>query len=122
MSFLSPWRDWPTERDAQPADERHKQLIERVAQRLVELRLGMPAVFILEATLPLSFVASQAMLVFEPIIQSVFNIADYREFQQMMEDRTNIERLMTRIEQLEEQRGAADKADRESSKPDSDET
>ncbi len=119
MSFLTPWRDWPTERDAQPAAERHEQLIERVAQRLVELRLGMPAVFVLEATLPLSFVASQAMIVFEPIIQSVFNIADYREFQQMMEDRSNIERLMTRIEQLEEQRGARGKSDSEERQPQS---
>ncbi len=82
----------------------------------------MPAVFVLEATLPLSFVASQALIVFEPIIQSVFNIADYRKFQQMMEDRTNIERLMTRIEQLEEQRGTADESDSEGCKPHSGET
>ena len=107
MSFLRPWSVYPVEETDDSAGKEHEQLIERVAQRLVELRMATPAVFMLESTLPLSFVASQAMIVFEPIVQCIFNIAEYRQFQQMMEDRANIDRLMNRIEELEDQRCSA---------------
>ena len=106
MSFLRPWSALPTEEPTEHAGTPHEQLIERVAQRLVELRMGIPAVFMLEATRPLSFVASQALIVFEPIVGAIFNIAEYRQFQQMMEDRANIDRLMNRIEELEDHRPA----------------
>lgn len=103
---MRPWSAFPTEETTEQAGSPHEQLIERVAQRLVELRMGAPALFMLEATRPLSFVASQAMIVFEPIVGAIFNVAEYRQFQQMMEDRANIDRLMNRIEELEDRRAA----------------
>jgi hypothetical protein len=104
LTFFRPWSALPSEETDDEAGRDHAQLIERVAQRLVALRMGVPALFMLEATRPLSFVASQAMIVFEPIVGAIFNVAEYRQFQRLMEDRGNIERLMNRIEELEDQR------------------
>ena len=80
-------------------------LLERVARELAERRLATPAMFVLEATLPLSFVASQALIVIEPIVQSILDLKDYERFQQLMEDREKVRTLIDRLEELEEQRG-----------------
>jgi hypothetical protein len=80
-------------------------LLERVARELAERRLATPAMFLLEATLPLSFVASQALIVIEPIVQSILDLKDYERFQQLMEDREKVRTLIDRLEELEEQRG-----------------
>ncbi len=81
----------------------YTDLIERIATRVVEWRMSVPAIVILESGKPLSFVASQVMVFFEPIVQSLFSFRDYRAFYEMLEDRENVERLIQAIERKEEE-------------------
>jgi hypothetical protein len=80
----------------------YRDLIEKVAKKVVEWRLSVPAIVVLESAKPLSFVASQVMVFFEPIVQSLFNIKDYERFYEMLEDRRNLELLIQEIERQED--------------------
>ncbi len=85
----------------------HLELMERVAKGLVDRGLAPPAIFVLEAMKPLSFVASQGLVVLEPFVQSLLSIPDYTAFRELLEDRRNVERLLQRIEALEDERAQA---------------
>ena len=82
----------------------YKDLIEKVAKKVVEWRLAVPAIVVLESAKPLSFVASQVLVFFEPIVQSLLSIKDYERFYEMLEDRRNIELLIQEIERQEDLR------------------
>lgn len=84
--------------------ERKQALIEKLAQEIVDRRLAVPAIMLLETVKPLSFLGSQALIFIEPIVQSIFSFKSYREFTLMMENRENIELLMQEIEQRDRDR------------------
>lgn len=73
-------------------------LLDRLAARLVELRLETPAILAIESSRPLSLVAGQAMVFFEPIVQSLFRLPDYRRFASLVERRECLGALVDRIE------------------------
>ncbi|MFQ6008563.1 MAG: hypothetical protein ACE5K8_06370, partial [Candidatus Zixiibacteriota bacterium] len=50
---------------------------------------------------PLNFIGSQAMVFFEPIVQSLFNFKDYDTFRSALEKRESIEILLLKIEELD---------------------
>ena len=74
------------------------ELLDRLAARVVELHLEVPAILALESGRPLSLVAGQAMLFFEPLVLSLFNLTDYRRYAALVERRESIEDLILRIE------------------------
>ena len=76
-----------------------RALLERLAQRVVELRLETPAILTLEGARPLSLVAGQAMLFFEPFAQALFHFADYRRVAALVERREVLEALTRMIEE-----------------------
>jgi hypothetical protein len=78
--------------------ESDEALLERLAARVVELRLEVPAILTLESARPLSVVAGQAMLFFEPLVQSLFSFSDYRRYAAIIQRRESIEDLIRRIE------------------------
>ena len=82
----------------------YDDIIERIAERVVNMRLGIVAVVLLESTKPLSFIASQVLVFFEPIVRTLFNPKDYTRFYEMLEDRNNIEKLIQRIEVKENEK------------------
>ncbi len=79
-------------------------LLERVAARVVELHLEVPAVLTLESVQPLSFVAGQAMLFFQPLVQALLRFDDYRRFAALLERRDSLELLTSLIERRAEAR------------------
>jgi hypothetical protein len=81
-----------------------EDLLDRLARKIVDRGLSAPAVIFLESTKPLNFVGCQALNFLEPLVQSVFGIKSYTEFTQLMENRSNIEKLILKIEELEEER------------------
>jgi hypothetical protein len=83
--------------------ERQEELLEKVAHRVVDMRVSAMAIFLLESTKPLSFLGSQAMVFFEPIIQPIFNFKDYKTVTEMIENRDNVEHLIRRIEMLQDE-------------------
>ncbi len=80
---------------------RERKVLERLAHEIARRQMCAPAIFLLETAKPLSFVASQALLGFEPIIQSILDIKDYKVFVAALEDRENIEWLIQRLEALD---------------------
>lgn len=93
-----------------PAENPYQDLIERIAKRVVAWRLTVPAIVILESSKPLSFLGSQILVFFEPIVQSLFDFKEYRRFYEMIEDRQNIELLIQEIEKQEERFQEEEKA------------
>ena len=91
-------------------------LIDRLAARVVELRLEVPAILSLETGRPLSLLAGQAMVFFEPLVAALFRLSDYRRIARLVERRDAIERLLRAIERhadaAHEQRRAAKAAKR----------
>jgi len=75
-----------------------RDLIERLARRVVELHMEVPAVLAIETGRPLSLLASQTLLFFEPIVQSIFSVSAYRRIAQLIERREALEALTVAIE------------------------
>ena len=73
-------------------------LLDRLAARIAELRLETPAILALETARPLSLVAGQAMVFFEPIVQALFRLPDYRRWAELVERRECLGVLVERIE------------------------
>ena len=73
-------------------------LLDRLASRVVELRMDVPAILALESGRPLTFLASQAMIFFEPIARALFRLPDYRRLVALVERRETVERLTAKIE------------------------
>jgi len=88
-------------------------LLERVADRVVALRLEVPAILTLESARPISVLAGQAMVFFEPMVQALFRLTDYRRFASLAERREALEALTRMIEARAE---AAQRARREASR------
>jgi hypothetical protein len=84
--------------DAPSLSAADQALIERVATRVVELHMSVPAILTLETAKPLSVIASQALIFFEPMIQSLFRFTDYQRVTALLERRDAIEALILRIE------------------------
>ena len=90
---------------ATPADvltEKDRALLERLAAKVVEWRMEVPAILTLESCRPLSLVAGQAMLFFEPLAQAVLRLPDYRDFARLVERRDALEALTVMIESAAE--------------------
>jgi hypothetical protein len=88
-------------------------VLERVAARVVELRLEVPAILTLESVRPLSLVASQAMIFFQPLVQALLRFGDYRRFAALAERRDALETLTAMIERRAADGAAARRAARE---------
>ena len=87
----------PPRADALTAED--EALLDRLATRVVELRMEIPAILTLESGRPLTFLASQAMVFFEPIARALFRLPDYRRLAALVERREIVERLVTKIEE-----------------------
>lgn len=83
---------------------RRDQLIEEMAEKVVARRLETMAVFLLESHRPLSFVASQSLLVSAPLLGAFFGFDRINEWAKLLADRENLDRLIDRIERLAQER------------------
>ena len=86
--------------------QEQREIMDRLAGKIVERRLAAPAILFLESIKPLSFLGNQALIFFQPIVQSIFNFKSYDEIAGILEDRENLEYLLTKIEALEGQQAA----------------
>jgi hypothetical protein len=78
--------------------ERRDELIGKIARAIVERSLTAPAIFFLESTKPLSFIGSQVMVFFDPLVRSIFNLRAYNDVRLALEERENVELLLAAIE------------------------
>lgn len=82
--------------------DRRGQLTEELAQALHRRGLGTPAIALLEAHKPLSFVASQALLALSPLIAVVAGRFPIEDYAGLLEDSSNVDRVISRLEELED--------------------
>jgi hypothetical protein len=82
-------------------EEEDLKLIRDLARGIVDRKLDAPAVFFLEASRPLSFLAGQAMIFLGPLIKAIYPMKHYNRLAVLLEDRMNVARL---IQEIEEQR------------------
>jgi hypothetical protein len=95
---------------AEPLAPEDVALLERLARRVVELRLETPAILTLETARPLSLVAGQAMLFFEPFAHVLFRVNDYQRWAALIARREALEALSCLIEAGADERQRAARA------------
>ncbi len=79
-----------------PADE--DAMLEKLAAQVIKRGMSVPAILFLESVKPLNYISSQAMVFFEPIVQTIFNFKDYDTLRSALEKRPSIEILILKIE------------------------
>lgn len=89
-----------------PVEERFsvedEKLLDRLAELTVRHRMTVPAILLLESVKPLSFLGSQALHFFEPMVRAFFSLPDYDRAAALLERRESIEALLVRIEAQDE--------------------
>lgn len=76
-----------------------EQLIDQLSQQINRWRLNLPAVVVLQVTRPLSFVASQALLLCQPLLSFFEDSPQVANYAELLSDRANIDRLVARLEE-----------------------
>ncbi len=74
-------------------------LLGRIARKVVEREMTVPAIMLLETVKPLSFLGSQALVFLNPIVSLIVSSEDYYRFVRLLDDRENIEKLEIAIEE-----------------------
>lgn len=78
---------------------RREELIEGFVRRVNEWGMVVPAILFLEAHKPLSFLASQFLLLSQPTLEPFLG-GVVREYAMLLEDRENVETILSRLEGL----------------------
>jgi len=99
MGFSGNPGEMPEQSRSIPEEE--DAVLEKVAIKVVQWRMAVPAIVFLESVKPLNFIGAQAMVFFEPVVQSLFNFKDYETFRVALERRENIENLLQKIEKYD---------------------
>jgi hypothetical protein len=86
------------ERDLPP--EERDRMLDRIADEVVRRRMEVPAVLALEMHRPLTFLGSQALVVFTPMLAPAFGLDNLQKLSKLLEERANLDRLLDRIEDL----------------------
>ncbi len=85
------------------SEEQKAQLIDALAQQVVKRGLAAPAVLMLTLHRPLAFIGSQATVALAPLLAPFFGFDKIDQYSQLMSERENWDRLIERIEELEEE-------------------
>ena len=78
--------------------EQQKVIVDKIARRIVRHGLGTVAILFLESFRPMNYVASQAMVFFEPVLKGTLFGEEYSEFYRMLEHRGSVNYIVERIE------------------------
>ena len=82
-----------------PAEDR--ALLAKVADFVVKRGMTAPAILFLASLQPLSFIGSQAMVFFQPILTSFFSRKEYGHLARILERRESVDRLIELIEEAD---------------------
>ncbi|HUT04749.1 MAG TPA: hypothetical protein VM163_12755 [bacterium] len=93
-----------------------KQIMEKIAKKVIRWHATVPAILMLESMKPLNFVGSQFLVAIGPFADVLFNPDEYEQFALAMERRESVEYLLQRIEALDAESRQAEKAARSRAK------
>ncbi|HAI20596.1 MAG TPA: hypothetical protein DCM14_01630 [Clostridiales bacterium UBA8153] len=96
--------------------ERRDEICQAIAERVAHFGMITPAIIFLEMHRPISFLGSQAMHFFSPIVGVFFS--SFEEYAFFFEDRGNIDRLVQKLEELARKQDEEERALRERNKAD----
>ena len=77
-----------------------EQKLTEFAKKIVDRGMAVPSIFFLEMGKYASFIGSQTLVFFGPIITAFVKSEKYYNFAEILEDRNNIEFLLLEIERL----------------------
>ena len=75
--------------------------LNKFAQKIVDRGMAVPSIFFLEMGKYASFIGSQTMIFFGPILTAFIKSEKYYNFAEILEDRNNIEYLLKEIERID---------------------
>ena len=78
-----------------------RQLISNLAEKIVRHGMAVPAILSLEMVKYMSFIGSQLMVFFGPVITVFIQSKSYYKITHLLEERQNVEFLMLEIERIE---------------------
>lgn len=79
--------------------EQNQQLLDKLAQQIGSWGLTLPAILFLQVTRPLSFIASQCLLLCQPLLGFFYDSQRITGYADLLADRANIDCLVARLEQ-----------------------
>ena len=88
---------------------RNEQLIENLVEQISRWRLTVPAILVLQVTRPFSFIASQGLLLCQPLLSFVYDAPRVADYAELLADRASMERLVMRLEETEQAQGSGGK-------------
>ena len=90
----------------QPLAVEDVQLLERIADVIVNRRMAAPATMFLESMGPMNFLGSQALHFLTPILDCAFNTKEVEQVARLLERRDTVARLIAIIEAKSAPQGA----------------
>lgn len=76
----------------------HSNFVEKIANKIIDLRLTVPAIFLLEAHKPLAFVGSQLLLVAQPTLDLFLPDQFTGNLAGLLAEPAGIDQLLARLE------------------------
>lgn len=93
----------------EPGNEPTEELIESLACQLDRWGLTLPAAVFLEVAKPLSFIASQGLLLCQPLLSYLVEEPRIAGYADLLADKGNIDRLVVRLERTRPNSGINNK-------------
>ncbi len=80
-------------------EKKKEEILDRLAERIVNLNLETIVIVFLESIKPLSFIGNQLMVLLRPFWGAFFPLEGYDHYKALLEDRNNVELLIKKIEE-----------------------
>ena len=90
--------DW----DAELTNDQRDILINKLASQVDARKMHLPAILFLDMHKPLAFLVGQSLLLGSGFLAPVFGPQNVQQYAKLLESQDNIERLIRRIESLNE--------------------
>ena len=81
-----------------PLTDEDRQLLDKLARKVVARQMATPAVLLLSSIRPLNAIGSQAMVFLRPFVSGLLNRADYDRMTEIVDRREGIAALIDAIE------------------------
>jgi len=101
---------------------KEKEVVSRLVDRIIKYDMSAPAIFFLESYKPMSFIGSQVMLAFQPVVKLIYSFESFDVIQNILEKREGVEYILREIEKRERERSRKSTKKQDTSKDDKSET
>ncbi len=80
------------------SEEQTEELLNKAADEILKRKLEVPAILLLQSLKPLTFIGSQATIVFAPFLVPFLGFDNIRNFSKLLMNRDCVERLTVLLE------------------------